>query len=164
VLWALWAAATRGGLALRLAGISLCNRDGSPASRWRCAWRSLLMWLPVLALLLLSFWLDVWRLAEGQTMPMVTGGGGMAVLVGVVAGAASIAAVRLVGRALAAARPARLAGGDVHRAGVRAAQFGEPRLNEGNYSSLPWSLTFLPLRSTSMSMVVPFFWLLITSM
>jgi hypothetical protein len=63
--WALWAGLTRGGLARILSGIALRNQDGRPASRWRCAWRSLLVWLPVAGLLLLSFWLDVWRIARG---------------------------------------------------------------------------------------------------
>jgi hypothetical protein len=64
-VWAAWSAITRGGLTMRLAGITLRDRDGKPAARWRCAWRSLLAWLPVLALLLLSFWLDVGRIAHG---------------------------------------------------------------------------------------------------
>jgi hypothetical protein len=64
-LWSVWAGLTRGGLTMRLAGITLRDREGRPSARWRCAWRSLLVWLPVVALLLLSFWLDVGRVAHG---------------------------------------------------------------------------------------------------
>jgi hypothetical protein len=44
----LLAFATRGGLALRLAGIAVQRHDGSAASRWRCLGRGLLVWLPFL--------------------------------------------------------------------------------------------------------------------
>jgi hypothetical protein len=62
-LWCLWSGVTRGGLALRLAGVALRDRNGRPAPRWRCLWRAAVVWLPVLALLLLSFGLDVGRVA-----------------------------------------------------------------------------------------------------
>jgi hypothetical protein len=71
LLWAAWAFLTRGGLAPRLAGIALRQRNGRPAARWRCAWRSLVIWLPVLTLLLLSLELDVARLARpGEGSPV----------------------------------------------------------------------------------------------
>jgi hypothetical protein len=46
----------RGGLVLRLLGVTIVKRDGSRASRLRVFWRSLATWLPLLALSLL-FWL-----------------------------------------------------------------------------------------------------------
>jgi hypothetical protein len=58
VLWIAWAFLTRGGLSYRFAGIALVGANGRPASRWRCAWRSLLVWLPIAVLLILSTWLD----------------------------------------------------------------------------------------------------------
>ncbi|MFO0930973.1 MAG: protein kinase [Gemmataceae bacterium] len=67
LLWAFWAGLTRGGLALRVAGIALVGRDGRPAARWRCFLRTLLFWLPVLALLSASLALDLWRVAETRT-------------------------------------------------------------------------------------------------
>ncbi len=50
----LWALIFRGGLTLRLMGISLRRRDGRPAARWQCAWRTLLFWLPIMTALCLS--------------------------------------------------------------------------------------------------------------
>jgi eukaryotic-like serine/threonine-protein kinase len=42
---------TRGGLALQLVGLALVRGDGREAPRWRCAWRALLVWAPVVLLL-----------------------------------------------------------------------------------------------------------------
>jgi hypothetical protein len=53
-LCVLWAWVFRGGVTLRLVGISLRRRDGQPAARWQCAWRTLLFWLPVNGLLSLA--------------------------------------------------------------------------------------------------------------
>jgi hypothetical protein len=41
----------RGGLGLRLHGLTLVRRDGRRAGRFRCAWRALVMWAPFTALL-----------------------------------------------------------------------------------------------------------------
>ncbi len=54
--WAAWSVATRGGYSLRLAGLGLVGPSGRPASRWRCGWRCLLVWLPTTALLVGSVW------------------------------------------------------------------------------------------------------------
>jgi eukaryotic-like serine/threonine-protein kinase len=66
LFWAVWSFATRGGLAPRLAGIALVGADGRPAARWRCAWRTLIVWLPVTLLLLGALYLDVWRVASSR--------------------------------------------------------------------------------------------------
>jgi hypothetical protein len=58
IIWTIWAWLTRGGVALRLAGLALVRTDGRKASRWLCAWRALLFWLPVVALFGASVWLD----------------------------------------------------------------------------------------------------------
>jgi hypothetical protein len=59
--WTIWAFLTRGGLTFRLAGIALLRSNGRKALRIQCAWRALLVWIPVTALLMLSVWLDsVW--------------------------------------------------------------------------------------------------------
>jgi len=58
-LWALWAFVFRGGLTLRLMGVRLLRGDGRKASRWQCAWRVMLLWTPVVALLLLAASLQV---------------------------------------------------------------------------------------------------------
>jgi uncharacterized RDD family membrane protein YckC len=50
-IWVLWDGLTRGGLSFRLAGLALAREDGRRADRWRCAWRSFLVWLPPTALL-----------------------------------------------------------------------------------------------------------------
>jgi hypothetical protein len=49
--WIVWGFLTRGGLTLRLMGLALVRADGRKAARWQCAWRSLLVWTPVVALL-----------------------------------------------------------------------------------------------------------------
>jgi hypothetical protein len=58
LIWAAFAFAFRGGLALSLAGITLVRPDGRKAGRFRCAVRELLVWLPVTALLLASMWVQ----------------------------------------------------------------------------------------------------------
>ncbi len=58
VVWAVFAFAFRGGLALSLAGITLVRPDGRKAGRFRCAARELLVWLPVTAVLLASMWVQ----------------------------------------------------------------------------------------------------------
>src|SRR5207245_2411913 len=64
LLWALWAFLLRGGFTYRLAGIALLRSNGRKALRIQCAWRALVVWLPVVALLTLSFWLDcIWLVA-----------------------------------------------------------------------------------------------------
>ncbi len=52
--WVAWAALTRGGVLLSLAGLSLARRDGRPAERWRCAWRAVVLWAPVAGVLAAS--------------------------------------------------------------------------------------------------------------
>jgi hypothetical protein len=64
VLWALWAGLTRGGVVLRVAGIRLVDGKGRPASRWRCALRTFVLWLPIACLLALSLYLDLSRVAN----------------------------------------------------------------------------------------------------
>jgi hypothetical protein len=53
-LWILWSALTRGGMSLWLMEMTLARLDGRLAGRWQCAWRSLLIWAPPTALLLLA--------------------------------------------------------------------------------------------------------------
>jgi hypothetical protein len=60
VLWIIWAFLTRGGISMRLMGMALVRADGRPAGRWRCAWRALLCWFPVAALLAASNLLEFW--------------------------------------------------------------------------------------------------------
>jgi hypothetical protein len=57
-LWVLWAFLFRGGFSVRLMGIFLVRSSGRKALRLQCAWRALLVWAPVTALLLASAWLD----------------------------------------------------------------------------------------------------------
>ena len=49
-----WDFVTRGGFSLKLAGLGLVRWDGRKAPRWRCAWRSFLVWLPMVGLLVAS--------------------------------------------------------------------------------------------------------------
>ncbi|WP_435010886.1 protein kinase domain-containing protein [Tundrisphaera lichenicola] len=54
IVWIIWDFLTQGGFSLRLAGLGLVRWDGRPAPRWRCAWRSFLVWAPPTALLVAS--------------------------------------------------------------------------------------------------------------
>lgn len=56
LVWTLWAFLSGGGLTLPLMGILLVRDDGRTASRLRCAWRAVLVWTPVVALVLVNLW------------------------------------------------------------------------------------------------------------
>jgi hypothetical protein len=59
-LWVLWAFLLRGGLSFHIMGLTLVRGDGRRAARWQCAWRALLVWAPVTALLVSSLALEAW--------------------------------------------------------------------------------------------------------
>ncbi len=50
--WAAFAFAFRGGLSMRVAGVTLVTGSGRLAPRWRCALRELVVWAPLVGLLL----------------------------------------------------------------------------------------------------------------
>lgn len=56
VAWIVWSFLTRGGLTLRLVGLALVRADGRKAARWQCAWRSLMVWTPIVVLLFACVW------------------------------------------------------------------------------------------------------------
>lgn len=58
LLWVFWSMVTQGGLSLRLMGIDLRTRKGRLAGPLRCAWRTLLLWVPFFSLLLLSIYIE----------------------------------------------------------------------------------------------------------
>jgi hypothetical protein len=66
ILWVLWAFLARGGISFRIAGLALVRRDGRPAGRWQSAWRTLVVWGPVTALLMGSVVLEGWYWATWQ--------------------------------------------------------------------------------------------------
>ena len=57
--WVVWAVATRGGLSLPLAGITLVNASGLPAGRRFCGLRALLVWALPTAMLAASRYVQV---------------------------------------------------------------------------------------------------------
>lgn len=63
LLWVASAFLFHGGLSFKLIGMSVVRTDGMPASRWRCGWRSFVVWSPVVGLiaciLLAPLWLEV---------------------------------------------------------------------------------------------------------
>jgi len=59
LVWVLTAGVLRGGASMLLTGIAVVRADGRRASRRRCAWRALLVWLPVAGLLAASAWVQV---------------------------------------------------------------------------------------------------------
>jgi hypothetical protein len=70
LLWLFWAFVFRGGLSLRLMGLALVRADGRKALRLQCAWRALLVWAPVTALLLATASLDyLFWATEGEEPP-----------------------------------------------------------------------------------------------
>src|SRR5690606_14259171 len=52
--WVLWSLLFRGGYAFWRGGLALRRMDGRRPSRLQCAWRALLVWGPVAALLCLA--------------------------------------------------------------------------------------------------------------
>jgi hypothetical protein len=70
---ALSAFALRGGLSLRLAGLALVSSNGQDASRPRCAWRVLAVWLPITAVLLPIVWIDLRRADLLWACPVLQG-------------------------------------------------------------------------------------------
>jgi hypothetical protein len=63
----------RGGLSLRLAGLALVRSDGRDALRVQCAWRVVVVWLPVVAVLLPVVWIDLRRLDLLWLCPILQG-------------------------------------------------------------------------------------------
>jgi hypothetical protein len=61
VAWVLVAGLLRGGASMLLTGIAVVRADGRRASRRQCAWRALLVWLPVAGLLAGSAWVQVYH-------------------------------------------------------------------------------------------------------
>jgi hypothetical protein len=54
VVWMVWSFLWRGGLTHHLVGLELVGSDGRRASRLRCGWRTLLIWAPFTALMMLA--------------------------------------------------------------------------------------------------------------
>jgi hypothetical protein len=73
LILALSAFALRGGLSLRLSGLALVRSDGQDASRLRCAWRVLVVWLPITAVLLPIVWIDLRRVDLLWLCPVLQG-------------------------------------------------------------------------------------------
>ena len=63
----------RGGLSLRLAGLALVRSGGRDALRLQCAWRVVVVWLPVVAVLLPILWIDFRRLDLLWLCPILQG-------------------------------------------------------------------------------------------
>ncbi len=64
-LWVAWAFVVRGAVSLRLMGLSLLRSNGRPALRIQCAWRALVVWVPIVGLLMLAALLDLLPWASG---------------------------------------------------------------------------------------------------
>ncbi|QDU24092.1 protein kinase domain-containing protein [Urbifossiella limnaea] len=64
LVWVLTAGLLRGGVSMLLTGIAVVRADGRRASRRQCAWRALLVWLPVAGLLTASAWVQVYHPAR----------------------------------------------------------------------------------------------------
>jgi uncharacterized RDD family membrane protein YckC len=60
LLWVVSAFVFRGGVSYLLTGLALVGSDGRPASRLRCAWRAVLVWLPLTAMMLEALLLNGW--------------------------------------------------------------------------------------------------------
>jgi hypothetical protein len=63
----------RGGLSLRLTGLALVRSDGRDAGRLRCAWRVIVVWVPVIVVLLPIVWIDVRRVDLLWLCPVLQG-------------------------------------------------------------------------------------------
>jgi hypothetical protein len=67
LFWVVGAAVFRGGLSMALTGLALVRSDGRRAFRRQCAVRTALVWLPVVALLGASVWLQVYHPEQVHT-------------------------------------------------------------------------------------------------
>jgi hypothetical protein len=65
--WVIGAAVFRGGLSMALTGLALVRSDGRRAYRRQCAVRTAAVWLPVVALLSASVWLQVYHPEQVHT-------------------------------------------------------------------------------------------------
>jgi hypothetical protein len=65
--WVVGAAVFRGGLSMALTGLALVRSDGRRAYRRQCAVRTAAVWLPVVALLVASVWLQVYHPEQVHT-------------------------------------------------------------------------------------------------
>jgi hypothetical protein len=81
VCWVAWAGLWRGGLTQRLLGLALVSANGRPAWRLQCAWRALVVWAPVAALLGVSLWLDAYYPGQAR-WAWANWGGALVVLLG----------------------------------------------------------------------------------
>ncbi len=63
----------RGGMSLRLADLALVRSGGRDALRLQCAWRVIVVWLPVVALLLPIVWIDLRRVDLLWLCPILQG-------------------------------------------------------------------------------------------
>lgn len=58
LVWIVWAFMFRGGITFPMLGLTLVRANGRRAWRVQCAWRAMLVWLPFLALLAASAWME----------------------------------------------------------------------------------------------------------
>jgi hypothetical protein len=65
--WVIGAAIFRGGLSMALTGVALVRSDGRRAYRRQCAVRTAAVWLPVVALLSASIWLQAYHPEQVHT-------------------------------------------------------------------------------------------------
>jgi hypothetical protein len=61
----IWSFLTRGGISYPIQKWVLVTADGRKASRVRCAWRTVLFWTPVAALIGMVYWVDAFYPAMG---------------------------------------------------------------------------------------------------
>jgi hypothetical protein len=65
--WVVGAAVFRGGLSMAVTGLAVVRSDGRRAYRRQCALRAAVVWLPVVALLGASAWLQVYHPEQMHT-------------------------------------------------------------------------------------------------
>jgi hypothetical protein len=83
-LWVFWAFFFRGGITQHMMGLTLVCSDGGSASRLRCAWRAVLVWMPVVILLIAAVSVKAADL-QARVVPVILIGAAAAYVVGCVA-------------------------------------------------------------------------------
>jgi hypothetical protein len=89
---------TRGGPVFHLTNVGVVGRNGLPANRWRCAWRTMIAWLPLIVLSAVG---GSWRRRSGDPSTLDSS------IVLALLGAELLGAWFLIGVAYAVARPQR---------------------------------------------------------
>ena len=71
IIWPIFAYLFRGGLSMKIAGITLVKQNGRKAGRFRCVLREMLVWTPLVLVLSLDLWVQAFHPSYVQTRTVI---------------------------------------------------------------------------------------------